>query len=163
MSCQYSFEHRQREYLHAAQHAHREICCLREAISHGTSVGKGRTILRKPVDIILSECERALNESSTALRVFLFHKTGVDHTVSHHNERIIVILVPAVPIVVPASGVVVSVNAVQSLLQPLLIIRSPGFIKSHIGHDAEELPVAGAALMTVDLPQPLHQIVFSSL
>ena len=60
---------------------------------------------------------------------------------------------------IPAPGVVIFLHAAQAELQPLPAVGPAHRFQGQVCEYAEPLPVAGHALMAVDLPQPFRKVI----
>src|SRR3712207_266131 len=158
-----TFENWQGKDLNFTEGTDREIGYLGKAVGHGATIGKAGAIFCKPVDIVLAKLHRPLYEPATSFGILLCHKTSVNHPIGHHDKGIIVILVPAVAVMIPTAVVIVSINAGKSLLHSLLVVGSVQLVQGDVRYNIKELPITGAAFMPIDLPHPVHKMIFCRL
>ena len=153
-----TFYHARREHRQLRRRAQREKRRLRKAVGLAAAIGDRRAVFIEPEDKILRKLAGAGAEFFAPRRVILLHRHGVEQRVKYDGKAVIVVLHAALAVKVPAVGVIIAVDAGQPPFQPFSIMRHTAFFQRTVDQNAKELPVAVAALIVVDIVEPLCQI-----
>ena len=153
-----TLDNARREHRQLRRRAQREKRCLRKAVGLAAAIGDRRAVFIKPVDKILRKLAGAGAEFFAPRRVIVLHRHGVEQRVKYDGKAVIVVFHAALAVKVPAVGVIIAVDAGQPQFKPLFIIRHTALFQCAVDQNAKELPVAVAALIVVDVVEPLRQI-----